>query len=123
MRVLKKILLGCLGVLFLSYPSHAVTIVNKNVYNVTYAVNHPMLGCTPLNWSFSKGELGVDGWYQFRKSSFFSPERVCVYIRGKSSTTGEGGFRQVRNVDSCMITVTDAGFLRGIRLNYSPECG
>lgn len=99
-----------------------IIIYNKNNYPVSYSINHYWFGnCIP--YSISEGELsGNNGFMSFSGGLFSTPKHVCVHIKGQTSIFGRGGWTHVTNKDGCVITVTNAGFLRGINLDYSAGC-
>lgn len=96
--------------------AHAITIINKNKYAISYVIYE---GYTCLLMQ-TQGSLSSNGVLEWNPDSFMTPGRLCVTAKGKTSTTGE----TVHNIlnEGCVLTVVDAGFMRGIKINKGSGC-
>lgn len=101
---------------FLSTNVFAVTIINENSKSIKYWINDG----TACSLEYTKGELSSGGNLLWTGTVLYHPTKICVHARGWTSTTGTYAYNV--NNDNCILTVKDAGFFRGIKIEKGTGC-
>lgn len=103
-------------------------VENHNKFGIWVVFNSYIDGsCSPFSANMlvpGTRDINSVPPYEYINSNFLltKPERLCVYVRGITSTTGVGGWTPVYNNTNCVIKISDNGFMKGIKAEYTDGC-